>query len=207
MEQRGLGIVNCVLVKRHFSVFLFLAVFFVMHGFGWSVCYDNQNKSVSGISELVGGERCANFNGVVASGICSATYAAYNCASKYLESNRIYVQPTKTGRTNSFYLPNGSYFDCSSNSCMNSDVLDNGYMYIYCTYSTYCTTQCSADSVLCINSGKFWNSDQCVCESSCSECDAYEQACESEGGNFSGTNSSLHYRCKHCIRPDSNENR
>ena len=186
MEQRGLRILNCIRVKRHFSVFLFLAVFFVMHGYSWSVCYDNQNKVVKGISDLTGGETCST-NGLTVSGICSASYAAYNCASKYLESNRIYVKPTKTSYSNSVYSANGSYWYCSSNTCLGSNILDNGYMYVDCTYSTYCTTQCGADSVLCINSGKFWNSDQCVCESSCSECDAYEQACESEGGNFSGT--------------------
>ena len=86
---------------------------------------------------------------------------------------------------------NGSYYVFSGRaSCSVNQTNGCSFSQGMCIYDKTCGTKCEADSIACVtagSSGSFWDSQNCQCRSHCSQCDAFEAACQEVSGRFSGS--------------------
>ena len=170
MERQEHLIGSFQIMPKFIGFWVVLAVLLLLSVSGWAACSYNSSGNIpySGNSNPY----CKGDPSWGASfPLCSTTPA---CAGGVIQSSNYY------------------YVDCWVNYSGRNLCLNGSWGTVYAEYrDVRCRYRCSslrdADSTQCALDGKFWNSSNGTCSESCPQCDAFESACESESGVFSGT--------------------
>ena len=124
---------------------LAILVLFLLSVQSWAECISPVNVNVTFNSDQ---KYCADGNGYITTDDCPSSY-----------------------HTSSYYYTNLGSARCPSSVEFNSSCPSRNRCYgwgVVCNYTTRCTSQAEADSLVCVNSGKYWVDGECktsLCDS------------------------------------------
>ena len=185
MERQGRSYIGFQIFPGSIFLGVVLAVLLLSVS-GWGACssgYQQSGQTQEG--SFICSQGSCSAGGCSWSASCAASRAVLDCPETYQTGGGYFTDVYKgTGlQVNSL---GGTTACTQSLTCVNAPSSGTRFT-MGCYYRVRCTSKCEADSIACLIAGNFWDSQNCTCNSSCPQCDAFEQACDAESGLFTGS--------------------